>query len=63
MKFLDRIALNSLIKTLADLIIKIVAMFVPKKDGEPDLKPDVKPDRVPILPWRRKKEKTNEDNN
>ena len=61
MRLLDRLALNSVIKTLADLIIKIIAMFVPKKDGEPDVEPEVKPDRTPILPWRRKK-KTDENN-
>ena len=61
MRLLDRLALNSLIKTLADLIIKIIGLFMPKKDGEPDVEPEVKPDRKPILPWRRKK-KTDENN-
>ena len=62
MRLLDRLALNSVIKTLADLIIKIIAMFVPKKDGKPDVEPEVKPDRTPILPWRRRKKSTDENN-
>ena len=58
MKFLDKIAMNRLIKIISDFLLKIVELFQPKQDT----KVDVKPDRTPILPWRRKK-KTNEDNN
>jgi hypothetical protein len=61
MKFLDKIALNRLIKTVLDFFIKLAEMF--QKKNKPDQnKPDVKPDRKPILPWRRKK-KENETNN
>jgi len=58
MRLLDRIAINSLVKTITSFILKLIELCQPKRD----VKVDVKPDRVPILPWRRKK-KTDEDNN
>jgi len=58
MKFLDKIALNRLIKIISDFILKLIEIIQPDKD----VTVEVKPDRTPIFPWRRKK-KNNEDNN
>lgn len=59
MRLIDKIALNRLIQTIADFILKIIELCQPKKNVNIDVKPDEhKPDRKPILPWRRKK---NED--
>lgn len=60
MKFLDKIALNRLVKIISDFILKIIELVQPDRDITIEVKP--KPDRTPIFPWRRKK-KTDEDNN
>ena len=59
MRLIDKIALNRLIQTLSNLILKIIEICSPKKEPKIDIKPN-KPDRKPILPWRRKK---NEESN
>jgi len=53
MKLLDRIAINSLIKTITSFILAIVKIFVPESSSSNDKK-----QRTPILDrLRRKREK------
>lgn len=53
MKFLDKVAMNRLIKIIADFILGVLKLITPK-----DIKPiDIpKPKRPKIFPWRNKDE-------
>lgn len=53
MKFLDKIALNRLIKIISDFILGVLKLITPK-DNNPIDKP--KPKRPRIFPWRNKDE-------
>jgi hypothetical protein len=53
MKFLDKIALNRLIKIITDFILGVLKIISPK-----DIKPInvPKPNKPKIFPWRKKDE-------
>jgi hypothetical protein len=53
MRLIDRIALDRIVNTIVDLILKIVKMFAPKSDGETNPKP-VSPKRKKLFPNLRK---------
>jgi hypothetical protein len=53
MKFLDKIALNRLIKIITDFILGVLKLIAPKIDKPIDIP---KPKRPKIFPWRNKDE-------
>lgn len=50
MKFLDKVALNRLIKIISDFILGVLKIIAPKADNPIDTP---KPKRPKIFPWRR----------
>jgi hypothetical protein len=53
MKFLDKIALNRLIKIISDFILGVLKLIIPKDNKPLDIP---KPKRPKIFPWRNKDE-------
>lgn len=53
MNFLDKLALNRLIKIITDFIIAILKIFAPKDNI--DIIPPINPPSKPVFPWLRKK--------
>lgn len=50
MKFLDKVALNRLIKIISDFILGVLKIIAPKTNNPID---NPKPKRPKIFPWRR----------